>query len=132
MTKVVAVQCAAKVVVEQELPAYWQTESIKSIILDEVVHLADSSALLDDVVRLVRSGQGTLSVNGASKVESGDVDTFKSGTALAVYLTQVVIGQVPAYCTLDARGVSWVGAAATREAPVKMLNSVVLMMAVAV
>jgi hypothetical protein len=79
LTKVIAVQCTAKIVVEQELPAYWQTESVKSIIFDEVVHLPDGGTLLDDVVGLVRSGQGALSVNGASKVKSGDVDTWTSG-----------------------------------------------------
>jgi hypothetical protein len=57
------VQSCTKLVVEQELPANWQTESVKTVVLDEVVHLTERSALADNVVGLVRASQGTSSVS---------------------------------------------------------------------
>jgi hypothetical protein len=75
LCEVVPIQSTAELVVEQELPAHGETESVERVILDKVVHLCQCSASTDDVVRLVRSCQGAFAVDGASEVETGDVDT---------------------------------------------------------
>jgi hypothetical protein len=73
--EVVRIKCSTKLVVEQELPAYWETERVETVVLNEMVHLSKRSAATDDVVGLVRARQGAFAVDCASKVEPGDVHT---------------------------------------------------------
>jgi hypothetical protein len=75
LCEVVPVQGTTELVVEQELPAHRKTENVERVVLDKVVHLCECSATTDDVVRLVRSGQGAFAIDRASEIETGDVDT---------------------------------------------------------
>jgi hypothetical protein len=57
---VVGVEGAAKVVVEQKLPSDWKAECVQAIVLDEMLDLVNVGGLAG-------------SVDGATKVEAGDL-----------------------------------------------------------
>jgi len=61
--EVVGVQLATELIVEQKLPADGKTESIERVVLDEVIHLPDPISYLGDIKGLVRSCQGTCSID---------------------------------------------------------------------
>lgn len=75
LCKVGRVKSAAEDIVDEKLPADRQTEGVKLVVLDKVVHLAKSVGTLNDVVRFAGARQGAGPISSTAKVEAGNVDT---------------------------------------------------------
>jgi hypothetical protein len=65
-----SIECAVEIVVQQELPADWNTEGIEPSVSHEMLHLVNASLAWSCC-----AGDGTVARGVATEVKTGNVDS---------------------------------------------------------